>query len=272
MICVMHYHCYKITCGKTGKAYIGFTSQHIDARWHSHQRAARTGSHLVFHKAIRKHGADCFFIECLASFSNRKVALEFEVKFISELKTMVPGGYNMTCGGEGCVALSDDAKKAKSKSAKAAHNDPTVKARHRLGIIAAMTPDVRYKISQFKAGKKMHPNAKAGILAAKKTDAYRKTASRAASKTWAKPGYKDKWVEAKLEKHVAHASKFPRRDDGLIFSSTRSAARYMAENGWPKAAPNNIAMACGGKYKSSCGHSWSWVGGDEAREIGGIIA
>lgn len=267
----MNYHCYKITCKKTGKSYVGFTSQDVDARWRSHQRSARRGSPLVFHKAIRKYGAKSFTVEKVASFRSREEALKIEVKLISDFQTMSPAGYNMTCGGEGCIVLSDEAKEARRTSVKNAHADPNVKVKHRLGIIASMTPDVRRKISQSKVGMTMHPNAKAGILAAKKTEEYRKTASEAASKTWAKSGYKAKWTAAKLDKHIATAMKFPRRDDGLIFSSTRAAANYMRENGWPKAAPNNIAMACSGKYKSSCGCPWSWIDGDEARAIGGII-
>ncbi len=267
----MDYHCYKITCEKTGKSYVGFTSQDVDARWRSHQRDARRGSNLVFHKAIRKYGSKSFLVEKVASFCSREKALDFEVKLISDIQTMSPAGYNMTCGGEGCVVLSDEAKAAQRTSIKNAHADPDVKLKHRFGIIASMTPDVRRKISQSKVGMAMHPNAKAGILAAKKTEEYRKTASKAASKTWAEPGYKDKWREAKLKKHLSTADRFPRRDDGLIFSSTRAAANYMRENGWPKAAPNNIAMACNGKYKSSCGHDWDWIDGEDARKRGGII-
>lgn len=267
----MVYHCYKITCQKTGKAYIGFTSQTVEARWRAHQRSARRGSDLVFHKAIRKHGADSFVVDALASFSDRQDALDFEVKMIGQFGSMAPRGYNMTCGGEGCVVLSDDAKASKAKSAKAAYADPEVRARHRAGVIAAMTEERRQKMSQSKTGRKMHPNAKAGIAASKNTDAYKESASRAAAETWAQPGYKDKWKAAKQKKHLKKADRFPRRDDGLVFASTRTAANYMRQNGWPKAAPNNIALACGGKYKSSCGYSWSWIDGDTARKGGKII-
>ncbi len=267
----MNYHCYKITCQKTGKAYIGFTSQPVEARWQSHQRAARRGSNLIFHKAIIKHGVDCFSVETVASFESRQDALDCEVRMIAQLRTMVPNGYNMTCGGDGCVVLSDDAKASKSQSAKAAHADPAVKARHRAGVISAMTDKRRQKISQSKTGRQMHPNAKAGISAAKKTDAYKETASRAAAETWAQPGYKDKWKAAKQKKHLKKADRFPRREDGLVFAGTRTAANYMRQNGWPKAAANNISLACGGRYKSSCGYSWSWIDGDQARKDGGIV-
>lgn len=267
----MVYHCYKITCQKTGKSYIGFTSQVVEARWRGHQRSARRGSDLIFHKAIRKHGADSFVVDTLASFQNRADALDCEVKMICQFGSMAPNGYNMTCGGEGCVELSADAKAAKSKNVKAAHARTDVKDRHRAGILASITKERRQKISEFHTGKKMHPNAKEAIAAAKKTQAYREIASKAASKTWKRSGYKEKWVAAKLEKHIAKADRFPCREDGLIFSSTRAAANYMKQNGWPKAAPNNIALACGGKYKSSCGYSWSWINGDTARKGGEII-
>jgi hypothetical protein len=226
---------------------------------------------LNLHKAIRKHGKDLFSIVVIASFESRLDALAFEVSEISRLNTMAPNGYNMTCGGEGCVLLSEEAKFAKSNSIKNAHQRPDVKERHISGITASMTPEVRRKIGQSKIGKAMHPNAKAGILAAKKTKEYRKKASEAAAKVWASPKYKENWRLAKLKKQLETASRFPRRDDGLVFSSTRSAASYMQKNGWTNAAQNNISMACNGKYKSSCGHSWSWIDGDEARKAGGII-
>jgi len=178
----------------------------------------------------------------------------------------------MTPGGEGCVDLCDESKNRKSKSVTERHADPGYKERHRKGCSDSWSKERKEHVSSVHRGKKMHPNAAAAIKEVKKTDRYRETARKAAKRTWNQPGYKDAWIQSKLEKHILKAKRFPMRDDGLIFSSTRSAANHMRDEGFEKAAPNNICMACNGKYKSSYGHSWSWINGDKARSRGGILS
>jgi group I intron endonuclease len=43
-----------------GKSYIGLTTKTLDIRVSQHIRAAKSGSKMHFHKAIRKHGPDAF--------------------------------------------------------------------------------------------------------------------------------------------------------------------------------------------------------------------
>lgn len=267
----MKHICYIVSSTADDKVYVGYTGRPLEKRMSQHFRDARNGSRMYLHRAMRKHGVECFSFRVLESFDSREEALNAECRYIQELNSFAPHGYNMTTGGEGVVELCADAKRRKSESAKARHRDPDFKARHLAGVIRSRTPECREKISRAHKGKGMHPNAAKAILEAKKTPEYREIASEASKRTWSKPGYKDAWVKAKLAKHIQKAARFPMRDDGLIFSSTRSAARYMATEGWEKAAPNNISLACGGRYKTSCGHAWSWVDGDHARSIGGII-
>lgn len=263
--------CYEITSSKTNKKYIGVTSRDVNFRLSGHFRDARAGSSLVFHKAIRKYGKETFKISVLCECSSKEEAMSKEIEMISKHNTLNPNGYNMTTGGEGVVKLCSESIRIKSEKAKLLHSDPDFKKRHSDAVKKSRTPEVLEKISKAHKGKKMHPNAAKAILAAKKTPEYREIARQATKKTWATPGYKESWVKAKLDKHIKKASRFPMRSDGLIFSSTRSAANYMKKNGWPKAAPNNICLVCNGKYKHSCGYVWEWVDGDKARLIGGII-
>lgn len=263
--------CYEITSSETSKKYIGMTGRGASVRIAQHFRDAMSGSRLLLHKAIRKYGKETFSISVIRECETKEEAARLEVELIENLGTLNPGGYNMTIGGEGVVELCADGKRRKSESAKARHRDPDFKARHLAGIIRSRTPEVREKMSKAFKGRPMHPNAAKAILEAKKTPEYREIAREAAKRTWSKPGYKEEWAKAKLSKHIQKAARFPMRDDGLIFSSTRSAARYMVSEGWEKAAPNNISLACGGRYKTSCGHAWSWVDGDQARVVGGII-
>lgn len=267
----MKHICYIISSTAGDKVYVGYTSRPLERRLSQHFRDARNGSRLALHRAMRKYGFECFSIRVLEAFANREEALNAECRYIQELNSIAPHGYNMTAGGEGVVELCADGKRRKSESVKARHRDPDFKARHLAGVIRSRTPECIEKISKARKGKPMHPNAAKAILEAKKTPEYREVARKAAKRTWSKPGYKEEWVKAKLTKHIQKAARFPMRDDGLIFSSTRSAARYMASEGWEKAAPNNISMACGGRYKTSYGHAWSWVDGDQARLVGEII-
>ncbi len=268
----MKHTCYIISSTADDKVYVGYTSRPIERRLRQHFRDARNGSRLFLHRAMRKHGFECFSIRVLEAFDNREEALNAECRYIKELNSIAPRGYNMTTGGEGVVELCADGKRRKSESARALHRDPDFKARHRKGCIDSWDDKRREHVSSVHRGKGMHPNAAAAIREAKKTDEYREIARKAAKRTWAQPGYKESWVKSKLEKHILKAKKFPMRGDGLIFSSTRSAANYMKSEGHEKAAPNNICLACNGKYKTSYGHRWSWINGDDARKQGGILS
>lgn len=268
----MKHICYIISSTADDKVYVGYTGRPIEQRLTKHFRDARNGSQLVLHRAMREHGLECFSIRVLEEFDSREEALNAECRHIKELNSIAPSGYNMTTGGEGVVELCADGKQRKSESAKARHRDPDFKARHLAGVIRSRTPECREKISKAHKGKPMHPNAAKAILEAKKTPEYREIARKAAKRTWDQPGYKESWIQSKLEKHILKAKRFPMRDDGLIFSSTRSAANHMKNEGYEKAAPNNICLACNGKYKTSYGHRWSWINGDDARKRGGIIS
>lgn len=259
------FYCYKITCNSNGKVYVGITGGSIEKRFSQHTRAARKKPVLALHRAIAKHGVENFTVEKLAEFSDADSAKLFEVEAIATLNTMLPNGYNMTIGGDGCVVLCDESIKKKSDAISSLHKDKDFKDRHRRGILASITEERNKKVSMRLKGRKMHPNAQAAIMDAKKTPEYRLIAKEAASKTWAKEGYKEAWVKSKLEKHILTAEKFPIRGDGLIFSSTRSAARYMREHGFDTAAPNNICLACNKKSAKSYGFEWGWISGDQAR-------
>lgn len=264
--------CYVVSSTADDKVYVGYTGKSLERRLSQHFRDARNGSRLVLHRAMRKHGFECFSIRVLEAFDNREEALNAECRYIQELNSIAPRGYNMTPGGDGCVDLCDESKSRKSKSAIKRHADPEYKKRHRKGCRASWDDKRREHMSSVLRGRKMHPNTAAAIREAKKTDEYREIARIAAKRTWEQPGYKEAWIQAKLEKHILKAKRFPMRDDGLIFSSTRSAANHMKNEGHEKAAPNNICLACNGKYKTSYGHHWSWINGDDAREQGGILS
>jgi group I intron endonuclease len=263
--------CYRIVNTINGKKYIGFTGQSLGARFMAHKRDAKRGSTVALHRAMRRHGVDAFSVCCVATFKDAESAKAHEVFLIDSENTMPPYGYNMTIGGDGCVKLCDEASEKKKIAVTEKHKDATFKEKHRQGCKDSWDEARRQAASKRHSGKTMHPNAAKAIREAKKTQEYREVARRAAKATWDKPGFREEWIRSKLLAHISKAKRFPMREDGLIFSSTRRASAYMRESGHHQAAPNNICMACNGKYKTSYGFTWKWVDGDQARAAGGII-
>jgi group I intron endonuclease len=99
---------YKITNQFYGKSYIGMTQVPIAQRWRRHISDARYGSRFLFHKAIRKYGPDAFKISKIAYGSSREELARLETRYIKELNTKVPNGYNLADGGEGIGNFSDE--------------------------------------------------------------------------------------------------------------------------------------------------------------------
>ena len=99
---------YVITNLVNGKRYVGITID-FERRWREH--CAGKGSLLV-HRAIKKYGIDNIKFEVVCKATEEYVK-EMEVKFIRDLNTMQPNGYNFTRGGEGTVGreYSDETRK-----------------------------------------------------------------------------------------------------------------------------------------------------------------
>jgi len=89
----------------TGKGYVGQTVSG-KKRWREHLCAARKGDSRPLYRAIRKYGAEAFRTVLLERVTTEKAAHLAEMLWIRELGTFVPGGYNLTLGGEGTVGRS----------------------------------------------------------------------------------------------------------------------------------------------------------------------
>lgn len=107
---------YKVTNDISGKSYVGLTSRSVKQRWAEHKRAAKQGSTLPLHYAIRKYGHDNFGIEILEECFDTEHLREREQYWIKTLGTF-GSGYNATIGGDGspgCV-LSEKHKRILSE-------------------------------------------------------------------------------------------------------------------------------------------------------------
>ncbi len=88
-----------------GKAYVGVTIGALSRRWANHLRAALGGSHLSFHRAIKKYGADAFSVQVIEECSDVERLKLAEKHWIRELRTFDGEGYNLTRGGDGTWGL-----------------------------------------------------------------------------------------------------------------------------------------------------------------------
>lgn len=110
-------HIYIIRNTVNEKCYIGQTKNSIEDRFKRHIGQINCKNQCsALYAAIRKYGADCFFIERLASGSFSKDDLNMlEIYFIDKYKTLSPGGYNLQTGG-GSFNLSQEVRDKISNS------------------------------------------------------------------------------------------------------------------------------------------------------------
>lgn len=91
---------YKITNKLNGKAYIGQTrSGDVKDRWKVHKSAHSGGGRNAIKRAIQKYGVENFEFETLCKADSEAQLNEFEKKYIAELNTLAPNGYNLMTGG-----------------------------------------------------------------------------------------------------------------------------------------------------------------------------
>lgn len=129
---------YKITNKINGKVYIGQTRVSLKTRWAQHCRP-KSNSRALRH-AIEKYGVDSFLIEEVLRVSNQTELDAQECHHIQQFNSLVPGGYNLTSGGEGGYTRSEETRKKLSEAGR--------------GKGRPHTPESRAKLSAAKMGNK----------------------------------------------------------------------------------------------------------------------
>ena len=122
----MKYTVYLRTNKVNGKQYVGQTKDFENRERDWKCLKARYGSHY-FTKERNKYGLDNFDVRILAEVETREDAWELEVKYIKELNTMFPNGYNMSYGGKKSSGYnhSEEQKYKWSIERKGKHNSPS---------------------------------------------------------------------------------------------------------------------------------------------------
>lgn len=93
---------YLITNTKDDKKYIGLTVQTLKRRWKYHVEQANNNhikSKESLHNSIREYGKDVFHIQQIDTGITKKDLEKKERKWIKQLNTLIPNGYNISTGG-----------------------------------------------------------------------------------------------------------------------------------------------------------------------------
>lgn len=152
---------YRHTNQITGKTYVGYTGDEHDSdahhlmivRWHEHCYIAsckrQRVSNTYFHRALRKHGVDCWEHVVIDVFNNRASAASNEILWISILHTY-ENGYNMTRGGDGIfVDWTPEKRREHSVLTKRSMEDPIIRKKMIDGLkLVGGTPEGREKNKQ----------------------------------------------------------------------------------------------------------------------------
>lgn len=158
---------YLATCKVNGKQYVGKSKTDMTARRDGHRRAAKKGSKLVLHCAIRKYGWENFEWDVVEENVAEEDLDKMEIENIKWFRSKVPKGYNMTDGGDGGATFQG--------------------RKH--------TPETKLKMSQVKliAWESRPKKAKPPKLTIDELKLIRRNA---ALEVWKQPGYLDKWQES----------------------------------------------------------------------------
>lgn len=94
-----------------GKRYVGQTTGMLRVRLSCH-RSDSTRKDTALARAIRKYGWEAFEVETLETCETQEALNEAEIRWVSDLRSQTPHGYNMMEGGKQ-HGSHDEATKAK---------------------------------------------------------------------------------------------------------------------------------------------------------------
>ena len=89
---------YLVTNKKNGMCYVGMTGGTLKSRKESHEKQAGEGLKTPLHKALREFGKESFEWKELETCPDLSLLADLEAKWIAELDTLVPNGYNASPG------------------------------------------------------------------------------------------------------------------------------------------------------------------------------
>lgn len=123
---------YKLTF-PNGKAYVGLTTQELSRRMTQHKHCNNNNCRLVA-RAIGKYGWANVIVSVMAANVPLEELGDLEIRFISELNTLHPNGYNLQTGGEGGWNESATTKRRKAKAVTESWKNPVTRDQRKKSI------------------------------------------------------------------------------------------------------------------------------------------
>jgi predicted GIY-YIG superfamily endonuclease len=231
-------------CTVTGKGYVGYTMQTMMRRWTGHCSEAlgnnRDASELnYFKRAIRKYGRDAWTHDIIeANIATKAEACAAEIRWIVELGTLAPVGYNSVPGGSG-VTLT-----------------PEIKEKHRVNLTIALSdPVVRAKMCAFQKANKNDPEYRIRNSAQQKVSQNRSDIVAKKRVAMLKHTAREGYVNPR-SKPIAQFD-----DSGNVIAVFGSAAEAGRKTGVPISSLAWAALASvrEGELKRAGGYAWKYL-------------
>lgn len=155
---------YLIKNAVTGKSYVGQTRRTLRARFNTHKAViGKSNACKALSDAMSKHGPENFSIELLRECTSQQDMDFWETKFIEDLGTFSPGGYNLTRGGAGKSGYKHSPESIERTVA--AHRGKPLSDAHKAKVSASLignhralgmkhTDETKQRISDLGRGKK----------------------------------------------------------------------------------------------------------------------
>jgi hypothetical protein len=176
--------------------YIGVSKR--KQRKEEHLRAAKRPAKRknIFRNIIRKYGAENLLYEVFAGGLTKSEAVALEIRLITRYGRLDLGTgtlANMTCGGDGLVALSDDARKRRAMVLKETLAKPEVKAKKREAALATLRkPGFLERRNKILKAAHLRPDVKERCRVAHADVVWRKGQSTKAKEAYSRPEVKAK--------------------------------------------------------------------------------
>jgi group I intron endonuclease len=136
---------YKIINKINNKIYIGQTIRNPQIRWEEHCK--KTDRCLALNNSINKYSKENFILEIICECSNDKLD-ELEIKYIKELNSLYPNGYNLTSGGQNNNKLMSEISRNRMRIKKIGKDNPNFGKERSF--------ETKKKISDKKSGENHH--------------------------------------------------------------------------------------------------------------------
>jgi group I intron endonuclease len=259
---------YKITNKINGKVYIGQTTRALHERWvghchHKHKKRSAVG------EAIKVYGKENFTIEEIAQASTREELDQLEIKYIAQLNSLAPNGYNLKTGGSSGYRYTKESRQRMRESKLGTHASEDTKQKMS-DIHSERWKDQGLRDRKSKSSKEIW-----------QSDSYRKKISKSRKTYWSdlsnrdvasqrakqaltpelreqigeavKNSHNRSEVQVKIQASVDRHKRAVVDSNGVVYSSIKEAAEKNNTSG------SSIIKVIKGRYKSAGGLTFQYL-------------